>query len=201
MKRLPLIPTLIVAAAVATMIGLGVWQLDRAGEKEVLIARYRAAAGQPPVAWPAGAGDREALLYRRATGFCTQVTGWRAVAGRNRLGQSGWVHIAGCRTGGLEGPGMHAEMGWSRDHHAPRGWRGGAVSGVIAPDRENGIRLVADAPVAGLQPSAAPNPEDLPNNHMLYAWQWFFFALTAAIIYLLALRRRQANVADAAPKP
>jgi cytochrome oxidase assembly protein ShyY1 len=198
--KLPLIPTAIVGAAVAAMIGLGIWQLDRAGEKAALIARYREAAGRPPVAWPAAPGDREALLYRRAAGFCTEVTGWRAVAGRNREGQSGWSHIAACRTGGLEGPGMQADLGWSRDHRAPEGWRGGAVSGVIAPDREHGIRLVADAPAPGLRPSARPNPEDLPNNHMLYAWQWFFFALTATVIYVLALRRRQANVADKAPK-
>ena len=30
MRRLPLIPTLVVAAAVATMIWLGIWQLQRA---------------------------------------------------------------------------------------------------------------------------------------------------------------------------
>ena len=29
-RRLPLIPTIVVAAAVAVMIGLGVWQLQRA---------------------------------------------------------------------------------------------------------------------------------------------------------------------------
>jgi cytochrome oxidase assembly protein ShyY1 len=210
--KLPLVPTIVVAAAVATMIALGIWQLSRAGEKEELIASYRAASGLAPVAWPAMPGDREALLYRRATGFCTEITGWRAVAGRNRQGQPGWGHIAACRTGGLEGPGMQVDMGWSREHGDPQGWRGGAVAGTIAPDRDHGIRLVSDAPAPGLQPTAAPNPEDLPNNHMMYAWQWFFFALTAAIIYVLALRRREpatapeatpdpVNVADGPPKP
>jgi cytochrome oxidase assembly protein ShyY1 len=198
--RFPLIPTLIVAAAVAAMIGLGVWQLRRADEKAALIAHYRAAAGRPPVAWPTLPPPDDSFLYRRATGFCTEVTGWRAVAGRNRRGETGWSHIAACRTGGMEGPGMQADMGWSRDHHPPQGWRGGAVSGTIAPDRRHRIRLVADAAAPGLQPSAAPNPENLPNNHLLYAFQWFFFALTAAVIYLLALRRRQ-RVAEAAVKP
>jgi cytochrome oxidase assembly protein ShyY1 len=196
--KLPLIPTIVVAAAIATMIGLGIWQLGRAGEKDALIASYRAAANQPPVAWPAGPGDRAALLYRRATGFCVEVSGWRAIAGRNRQGQTGWSHIAACRTGGMEGPGMQVDMGWGRDHRPPQGWRGGAVSGVIAPDRENAIRLVSDAAAQGLQPSAAPNPEDLPNNHMMYAWQWFFFAVTAGLIYFLALKRRQQPAPDAA---
>ena len=37
-RKLPLVPTIIVAAAVAVMIGLGVWQLQRAGEKSRLLA-------------------------------------------------------------------------------------------------------------------------------------------------------------------
>jgi cytochrome oxidase assembly protein ShyY1 len=201
LPRFPLVATIVVAAAVLTIIGLGIWQLRRADEKEALIARYRAAAGQAPVAWPSVPGRHEDMLYRRATGFCTEVTAWRAIAGRNRAAQPGWSHIAACRTGGLEGPGMQVDMGWGRDHHPPQGWRGGEVSGVIAPDRENGIRLVSAAAAPGLLPSAAPNPEDLPNNHLLYAWQWFFFALTAAVIYVLALRRREGKVADRPPSP
>jgi cytochrome oxidase assembly protein ShyY1 len=196
--RFPLWPTLIVAAAVLTMIGLGIWQLRRADEKALLIERYRAASGQPPVAWPALPPADDSLLYRRASGFCTAVTGWRAAAGRNRAGRPGWSHIAGCRTGGYEGPGMQVDMGWSRDHRPPQGWRGGEVSGVIAPDREHRIRLVSERPAPGLEASARPNPGDLPNNHLMYAFQWFFFAAAASIIYLLALRRRQ-RVADGPP--
>jgi surfeit locus 1 family protein len=199
--RFPLVPTIVVAAAVATMIGLGIWQLRRADEKQALLARYHAAAGQAPVAWPSVPPADDALLYRRAAGFCGEVTGWRAIAGRNRRGESGWSHIAACRTGGLEGPGMQVDMGWSRDHHQPQGWSGGAVAGVIAPDRQHRIRLVSAAGAPGLEPSAAPNPDELPNNHLLYAAQWFFFALAAAVIYVLALRRRQAaHVADEEPK-
>ena len=198
MRKLPLIPTIVVAAAIAVMIGLGIWQLGRADEKAELLARYDAAAGQPPVAWPTGPANREALLYRRANGFCTEVVVWRAVAGRSRGGQSGWSHIAGCRTGGLEGPGMQVDMGWSRDHHQPQGWSGGEVSGVIGPDREHGIRLVSGRAAPGLEPSAAPTPADIPNNHLMYAGQWFFFALVAGIIYLVALRRRVAAPDDKA---
>jgi len=200
LPRFPLVATVVVAAVVLTMIGLGIWQLSRAGEKRELIASYRAAAGQPPIGWPTVPGRNEELLYRRATGFCTQVMGWRTIAGRNRAAQPGWSHIAACRTGGLEGPGMQVDMGWGRAHQPPQGWRGGEVAGVIAPDRENGIRLVSATPAPGLEPTAPPNPEDLPNNHLMYAWQWFFFALTAAVIYVLALRRREAKVADEAPK-
>ena len=38
MRRLPILPTIIVAAAVAVMIGLGIWQLQRAEWKNRLIA-------------------------------------------------------------------------------------------------------------------------------------------------------------------
>lgn len=188
--RLPLLPTLLVAAAVAVMVGLGVWQLQRMDEKEALLARFPQAAKLPPVGWPSVPPADDSLLYRRATGFCLEVRGWRAVAGRSASGESGWSHIAACRTGGLEGPGMQVDMGWSKSSAAPTGWSGGEVSGVIVPDREHRIRLVSDRAAPGLQPSAPPSPAQIPNNHLMYAVQWFFFAGAAALIYLLALRRR-----------
>lgn len=187
--RLPVIPTIVVAAAVAAMIALGIWQLQRKEWKEAMIARFYAAEQMPPVAWPAVPPADDSLLYRHASGFCTEVTGWRAVAGQNRTGESGWSHIAACRTGGLEGPGMWADMGWSRASLSPT-WHGGAVRGIIAPDSEHGIRLVATEAAPGLEPSAAPSPESVPNNHLFYAIQWFIFAAAAALIYALALRRR-----------
>jgi surfeit locus 1 family protein len=85
---------------------------------------------------------------------------------------------------------MAVDAGWSAAP-APPQWRGGAVSGTIVTDRLHRIRLVAEEPAPGLQPSAATDPKDVPNNHMAYAVQWFLFALTAAVIYLVALRRRQ----------
>jgi surfeit locus 1 family protein len=189
--RFPLWPTLIVAAAVAVMVGLGIWQLGRMDEKRALIARFHEASGLPPVAWPSVPPSDDSLLYRRADRFCLKVMEWRAVAGRNARGEGGWSHIASCRTGGFEGPGMQVDMGWSRSSKPPAGWDGGAVSGVIVPDRRHGIRLVSARAAPGLVPSAAPSPESIPNNHLLYAIQWFFFAAAAAVIYLLALRRRQ----------
>ena len=189
--RWPIFPTLLVAAAVATMIALGVWQLRRADEKHALIVQFERAAQLPATAFPAVPPPGDQLLYRRASGFCLEAVAWRTEAGRNRRDQPGWVHIASCRTGGAEGPGMQVEMGWSTQSAAPAGWRGGEISGVIAPDRLHHIRLVSDAAAPGLQPSAIPSPRARPNNHLLYAAQWFFFALAAAVIYVLALRQRQ----------
>ena len=190
MKRLPVIPTLIVGLAVAAMVALGIWQLRRAEWKEGLLARYQAAAGLPPVAWPRVPPADGSLLFRRADGFCLQVVGWTARAGQNRAGASGWRHIAACRTG-AEGPGMQVDMGWSNESAAPKGWRGGPVAGVIDRDRDHIILLVSDVAAPGLQPSARPSVADIPNNHRAYAVQWFLFAGVALIIYVLALRRRQ----------
>ena len=68
-------------------------------------------------------------------------------------------------------------------------WTGGEVSGFIGPQGE-GVKLVAAPAQAGLADLAAPDPNDIPNNHLAYAVQWFFFALTALVIYWLALRRK-----------
>jgi cytochrome oxidase assembly protein ShyY1 len=36
-----------------------------------------------------------------------------------------------------------------------------------------------------------PSLDSIPNNHRFYALQWFFFAATAVLIYVLALRRKR----------
>ena len=173
----------------ATMIGLGVWQLLRKGEKEALLATYAAAANQPPISWPTMPVSEPLPLFRAATGNCLGVTGFRTAAGQNLRGEPGYVVIADCRTG-AEGPGMAVEMGWSKDPAAGHGWGGGLVSGIIAPDRDARMRLVVDKPLQGLAASAPPSTESIPNNHLSYAFQWFFFAVTALVIYGIAVRKR-----------
>ena len=187
--KLPLVPTALVALAMATMVGLGIWQLDRRGEKEALLAQYRSAAELPPIAFPEPPSSE--LAFRRATGFCLEPVGWRTVAWQSRSGEPGWGHIAACRTGGGEGPGMQVLAGWSRDVEPPRDWAGGEVGGMLAPDPEHVLLLVADEPAPGLEAAALPTTESIPNNHLLYAIQWFAFAAIAGAIYFLALRRRR----------
>ena len=200
MKRIPIIPTLLVLAAVAVMIALGVWQARKIGVKRDLIAQFQANTHLPPTTWPTMRGGQERILYRRATGFCVEVVGWRAVAGRSRANEPGWSHIAACRTGGLEGPGMQVDIGWSTSSKDPP-WKGGEVTGLIVPDSKHKIRLIADNAAPGLKPSMTPRPDMTPNNHLAYAVQWFAFALTALIIYGLALRRRLRPVAAKPTNP
>lgn len=189
-RKLPLIPTMIVGLAVAAMIALGFWQLRRAGEKEVLLARYKAAQNLPPISFPTSpVHDDQLPLFRHATGMCLKPVAKRSRAGRNRAGEVGYVHIVDCSTG-AEGPGMSVEVGWSRNPNEAVNWPGGPVSGVIAPDSKTRMRLVAATSPPGLAPSAPPSIEQIPNNHRSYAVQWFLFALIALTIYVLALRKR-----------
>lgn len=179
-RPVPIISTIIVLAAVATMIALGLWQLGRMGEKADLLARYEAAASASDEAAFPETGDGAQVWFRRSRTTCAAVAKIDAVAGTSGKGQKGWVQRATCTSGVI------VDLGYARDITTPI-WTGGAVTGVIAP----GPRLVADPPLAGLQPMAKPDPGDLPNNHLAYAGQWFFFALTALVIYVLALRRRR----------
>jgi surfeit locus 1 family protein len=183
-RRIPVLPTILVIAAALTMISLGIWQLGRKTEKEALIARYEAASqAQEEVAFPL-AGKGEDVLFRRSRIACASLAAIDAVSGTSASGQKGWVQRARCVVS--PDASVTVDLGYSRDIASPD-FAGGTITGVIAP----GPRLVADPPVAGLQPMAKPDPGDLPNNHLAYAGQWFFFALTALVIYVLALRRRR----------
>ena len=189
-RKLPIIPTFIVAVAVLTMIGLGVWQLQRAQWKEGLISRYQAARNLPPISYPTvPLKDADLPLFRHATAICLQAVGKRVTAGRNLQGETGYAVIVDCRTK-AEGPGLAVEVGWSRNPNAQFTWEGGPVSGVIAPDSRTKMRLVAAGAPAGLEVAAPPSLDQIPNNHRSYAIQWFAFAAIALIIYALAVRQR-----------
>ena len=190
-RKLPLIPTILVALAVATMIGLGIWQLERRTEKEALLASYAAAANRPPIGWPSIPPKEPLPLFRTATGNCLSVAGWRTAPGSSAKDEPGYLVIADCRTG-AEGRGLAVELGWTKDPNGGRGWKGGLVSGIIAPDRISSMRLHAAAPGPGLMASAPPSLDAIPNNHRSYAVQWFAFAAIALVIYALALRRKWA---------
>jgi surfeit locus 1 family protein len=184
-RRLPVVPTVLVAAAVAAMVALGVWQLGRAEWKANLIERYgHAQAMSSAVPWPRDEAAVERSLFRWSGFDCARVLGIRSGAGTSAAERKGWAHIARCAL--PEGGEAEVALGWSSEPHQPE-WTGGQVQGIIAP---GGVLYTAQA-APGLEPLAAPDPRDLPNNHLMYAGQWFFFALTALVIYVLALRRRR----------
>lgn len=201
MRRLP---TLIVAAAVAVMIALGIWQLQRAAWKERLLAELATAAQLPAVDLDPlienDTLDRAPIAFRRALVTCN-VQGVRpaARAGRNRRGQTGYSQFVPCRPGGA-GPAARLQVnaGWSplpgRDLRLTVT---GTVAGLIGTAEPHGpIILTAATPSGPLEASAPPAIAEIPNNHLAYAVQWFLFAAAAAVIYLLAARRRRSPSAE-----
>jgi surfeit locus 1 family protein len=189
MNRLSVIPTLLVALAVATMIGLGIWQLQRKAQKDELLSRYESAVGLPAVAWPTVPDPATLPLFRRSSLICARVVKIETVSGSNAAGKAGFAHVASCQTGKAEGPDAKVAFGWSERPQSPK-WDGGRVKGIIAPYGAQRIKLVSTDAVDGLDILAEPSPSQIPNNHLLYAIQWFIFATAATIIYILALRKR-----------
>lgn len=188
MRRLPILATLIVLAAVAVMLRLGFWQLDRMHQKEALLVRYNAAQqSSAEVLWPADPADRAALMFRRSRIDCRPSRPETPLAGHNAAGQTGWAHAQSCQIPG--GASAEVLLGWSPQPQAVQ-WSGGLVTGTIGPSSGGVVRLIADPPLAGLAANARPDPASVPNNHWSYAVQWFLFAGVALVIYALALRKR-----------
>ena len=201
-RRFPIVPTIVVGAAIVLMIALGCWQLlVRLPEKEAYLAQLGRNPGKPAVAFPRTPDDR--LLFRRTEATCAPpVTLAKAGAGK-----AGYRIIATCAGG------TKVQLGTTRDPKAEVAWGGGAVSGWIshAPDatplieslfrtRAPEMLLVADTPLPGLGANSRPDVGIVPNNHLAYAGQWFFFAIVAAVIYTLAVRARMRRPV-AAPHP
>jgi cytochrome oxidase assembly protein ShyY1 len=199
-KRIPIVATLLVAAAVATMIGLGLWQLQRAEWKDRLLAEYAAAAALPALDLdPLLAHDvadlpplafRRVLVTCRARNAAPDLRGGRS---RDDRGLGGYSYFVPCRPGatGLAGR-LIVNAGWSS---LPDDRRRITLDGIVAGtlgsvEGEGPIVLTSASAVPPLVPSASPTIDQIPNNHLFYAFQWFFFAVAAAAIYWLALRRR-----------
>ncbi|MFM5950399.1 MAG: SURF1 family protein [Novosphingobium sp.] len=196
LKRLPLLPTLIVLAAVIVMVRLGFWQIDRMHQKNAMVAEFQAALATPP---PAVDLNHNQLIdyadaYSPIRVVCDRAGQDRPKAGRNAQGQTGWVHVFSCsfrapsgRTGSVDVVG-----GWSTAPASVQ-WSGGAISGIVIPESMTDRlkwHIMADPTLAGLEANARPDPNEIPNNHWSYAIQWFLFAGVALVIYGLALRKR-----------
>lgn len=206
MRRLPIVPTLVVALAVAAMIALGIWQLQRARWKEALLVQYAAAASMPAVDLDPlldGRTRLPPLAFRRALVTCrADDVAPQVRAGRSAADVPGQAFFVPCRPGatGLAGR-ILVNAGWAPRPDAVRRLSlGGIVAGRVGAVGEEGpITLTAATAVPPLVPSQPPSLETIPNNHRFYAIQWFFFAAAAALIYWLALRRRNAATLPAKP--
>lgn len=191
-RRIPVVASLIVAAAVATMVWLGFWQLERATERDDQLKRYISAPTLPAVRLLPGQ-DAEGLLFRKASLDCVRPSSFK----RDGAGSQGTRYIYRCASG------QFVQAGTSPDPNLRPQWRGGLVTGTVGrmPDHRTWIEaklnpqplvllLVADPPVGGLLSNVRPDPKEIENSSFSYAIQWFLFAFTALVIYSLALRKK-----------
>lgn len=197
MKRLPLLPTLIVAIAVPIMIALGVWQLQRADWKEGLLARLEANTRAPLIDRPTYlAADRDRLSFRRVRTICREVRPWEPSAGRSVDGRAGYRQQVWCGEGAgdplLVSVGVTANPAQRPMPPAGTAFTGPLVPRDGRPAREPTFVLIAETPVAPLAAEAPPTLDSIPNNHRGYAVQWFLFAAVLTGIYFIYLRQRRA---------
>ncbi len=206
MKKWPIIPTILTVIAVAIMLGLGVWQLQRKGEKEAQLATLWTNMRKPAIAYDMNGPVPESALFRKSSVICIRPIRWTQRSGSDSAGKTGYRYITDCATG-AEGPGALIVAGVGDGPDQKIAWKGGSVSGIITrePDNRSMIEklfgpkhvlrpmLVSGAGLGGLRTPKPPSPAGLPNDHLLYAIQWFFFAAAAALIFVLAVRKKMAG--------
>jgi surfeit locus 1 family protein len=195
MRRLPIIPTLIVALAVPAMVVLGIWQLQRAEWKAGLLARLAANAEAPVIAKPADlTTGRDALSFRRVHTVCREIRPWPPSAARAVSGRAGYRQQIWCHEG--DGEPLLVSLGVAPNPATQIAVAPGArFTGPLVPrdDRDADAPpfvLIAETPVPPLAPEAPPTPDAIPDNHRAYAVQWFLFAVVLVGIYGFWLRQR-----------
>lgn len=206
MNRRLIIPTVFVLLAVATMIGLGFWQLQRKAHNAQLLQEVIANSSKTAITYPAMGPVSTDALHRKSAVNCLRVSQWREDAGSDSKGKTGTRYLAECVTG-AEGPGALIVAGISDRPNQKINWNGGQVEGIITtePDRQSMIAklvgkslvlrpmLVSQAGLGGLRTAEPPSLDKIRSkisSNGFYAIQWFLFATAAAIIYVLAVRKR-----------
>jgi len=182
--------TLIITGAVAVMISLGVWQWQRAEWKTALLAELRAAPSLPPVDLDRPLAPGAPISFRRARVTCAASdVRPQQRQGYNLRGESGFVFLVPCRRDaeGLAGR-LQVVVGWSRNPMAAERLSvAGPLTGQLGLVQEQGpVVFTSDAALPPLERASGPDPDEIPNNHLSYAFQWFFFAAAAMAIALIA---------------
>ena len=85
---------------------------------------------------------------------------------------------------------MAVEIGWSKDPNAGTGWKGGEVSGIIAPDSRSRMRLVSATGLGGLAASKPPSPDSSPTTICPTPCNGSCSPALRSLIYVLALRKK-----------
>jgi surfeit locus 1 family protein len=144
------------------MVALGVWQLRRAEWKAEIIARYHAAQSMSAaVPWPRSEADLEHSLFRWSGFTCDRVLGIRVTAATSAGGERCRPDrpLRDCRR----------RRGRSRARLVDAGedvqWRAARSPG----SSRRAVCFTRRGSCLVLERLAPPDPNALPNNHLMYA--------------------------------
>ncbi|MGB7405557.1 MAG: SURF1 family protein [Pacificimonas sp.] len=186
--KLPLVPTLMVVLAMPILIALGLWQLGRADEKAAMLRALAAAPAQPTLIVQT-LGDPDIADFRTVRLHCDGFGQVVTRAGRDEFGRSGFAYYAPCEMRSGDRPEIN--LGFApRPDVRPDLPAGTTVTGTLrlSEDPASPTVVIADPPLGDLAQARIPTPDDIPDNHLGYAWQWFGFAAVLAIIYIIFVR-------------
>jgi surfeit locus 1 family protein len=183
MRRKIWLPALLTALMLSVLIALGVWQLQRHQWKQGVLEDLRTAQGLPEI--DLGRSPHTEANFRPArVGCVAHAARPQAVAGRSWQGDPGYSYRLPC------GPNLWIDIGWARRPDAVQTISlAKTFRGVAVERAEPGTYvLIAREPMAPLVASAPPTLESIPDNHLMYAGQWFSFAAILIVIFGLYVR-------------
>lgn len=202
-RRWPIGATVLTAIMLPVLLGLSYWQFAvRRPWKHDLIARLEAAKTLPPVDSDdydrarRGAVD---LQYRRAEVDCRpgRIKPYDLKGGTSASDVGGFLVLIDCALpAGRTKPTMVVVAGWTlRPDRVVSLDVVTHFTGVLiehpygnAPERPQ-LMLIPTTAVPPLTASRLPTPDDLPDSHLSYAFQWLAFAITLAVVYAVYLRQ------------
>ena len=219
MNRRLILFGLFAALGLALLLALGIWQVQRMGWKQALLAEMDARLLATPTPLPTSIDPaRDAFLAVTASG---RFTGEDRLVMASRKGTgAGWLVLAAFET--AEGRRLLVDRGFLPDaaRDRPRPETQATITGNLhwpaetdrftpAPDRTRGLWFARDVPALAAElntepaliilrtttepsPPAQPTPLDtslVPDNHLNYAITWFSLAAIWAGMTAVLLRR------------
>ena len=196
-RRLPTGPTVFVLLTVPVMLALGYWQMFvRAPWKDAVLAQIVASSNAPVIAMPNSLSAD--LAFRRVEVQCASLVS-RGIGGAavGATGVTGYRHLALCKP--ELGQPVLISLGSARDPKLSIGVPPqGRFTGRLIPRSGTPVYLlISETPLPLLTAERPPGIDSISNNHRSYGLQWWGFALSLFVIYLIYVRRWQRSRAVA----